>query len=132
NDQWEQIRAVIPAHLQRGPGRARAGDRRILDGILFVLRTGGRGQDLPDEYPRPSTCWRRCTRRRPDGTGAQIWPASAATLNRSDGPGQDGLQRFAATLQSRRPDERELGEQKVAWTAALFRGAFVVMKRGDR
>ena len=31
----------------------------MLEGILWILRSGARWQDLPEEFPRPSTCWRR-------------------------------------------------------------------------
>ena len=31
----------------------------VLEGILWVLRSGARWRDLPREYPSASTCWRR-------------------------------------------------------------------------
>lgn len=40
---WERIEPLIPAHVNShrfGGGRPRVPDRRILDGIFFVLRTG--------------------------------------------------------------------------------------------
>jgi transposase len=40
-------------------GRPRVDDRRTLNGILYVLRTGCRWKDLPPEYGSPVTCWRR-------------------------------------------------------------------------
>jgi len=40
-------------------GRPRADDRRTREGILYVLRTGCRWQDLPREYGAAVTVWRR-------------------------------------------------------------------------
>src|SRR3954453_8411092 len=58
--QW----ALIAPHLPQHPpspkgGRPRAGDRECLEGILWLLRTGARWQDIPGDLPSGSTCWRR-------------------------------------------------------------------------
>ena len=37
-EQWNFIKPLLP--VQRGRGRPRADDRKTLDGILFVLKTG--------------------------------------------------------------------------------------------
>jgi transposase len=34
-------------------------NRRCLESILWVLKTGARLCDLPEEFPSPSTCWHR-------------------------------------------------------------------------
>ena len=58
--QWEKIAPLLPCRRKnpRG-GRPPASDRKVLEGILWMLRSGARWQDLPEEYPSPSTCWRR-------------------------------------------------------------------------
>ena len=57
--QWEKIRPLFP---QRPPrprgGRPPANDRKVLEGILWILRSVARWQDLPEEFPHPSTCCR--------------------------------------------------------------------------
>lgn len=40
-------------------GRPRRNDRDILEGILWVLKTGARWHDLPETYPPVATCYRR-------------------------------------------------------------------------
>jgi len=60
DEQWEKIRPLIPPRPPRPKGgRPPADDRDCLEGILWILKTGARWRDLPDQYPDPSTCWRR-------------------------------------------------------------------------
>jgi transposase len=43
DDFWEEIKMVLPKHRNThrfGGGRPRAADRKCMDGIFFVLRTG--------------------------------------------------------------------------------------------
>jgi transposase len=58
--QWQRIAPHFPEHppSARG-GRPRADDRECLEGILWLLRTGARWQDIPVDLPSGSTCWRR-------------------------------------------------------------------------
>jgi transposase len=57
DEQWELIAPLLPQHKRRGIPRAE--DRRTLNGILWVLRSGARYKDLPLEYGSRSTCHRR-------------------------------------------------------------------------
>ena len=58
--QWEKIGPLLPKRPKRPRGgRPPANDRKVLEGILWILRSGARWQDLPDEFPSPATCWRR-------------------------------------------------------------------------
>lgn len=56
-EQWEFIRKRIPK--DPGGGRRRHDPKRILEGILWILKTGARWCDLPKEYPSYQTCHRR-------------------------------------------------------------------------
>jgi transposase/quinol monooxygenase YgiN len=76
--QWEQLRAVLPPANREG--RPRANNRRTLEGILYVLRTGCRWHDLPREYGSPVTCWRRFSQWEADGTWERIWAILFASL----------------------------------------------------
>src|ERR1700757_3752809 len=60
DEQGERIAPHLPRH-PRSPqgGRPRADDRECLEGILWLLRTGARWQDIPVDMPSGSTCWRR-------------------------------------------------------------------------
>jgi predicted ATPase/DNA-binding SARP family transcriptional activator len=68
--EWERARLLLSA--PKGRGRPPADDRQTLDGILYVLRSGCRWQDLPPRYGSAVTCWRRWTRWRSDGTWARL------------------------------------------------------------
>jgi transposase len=49
DEQWAKIEPLLPT-IQPGP--ARKDDRRILSGIMFVLKVGCRWVDCPPEYGR--------------------------------------------------------------------------------
>lgn len=61
NEQWEFLEPLIPQPEvdALGRGRPRCPDRDVLNGILWVLRTGAPWADLPDRYPSSSTCHKR-------------------------------------------------------------------------
>ena len=61
NVQWEVLDSLIPEPTPRRDGRGRPWkDRRaVLNGILWVLRTGAPWADVPDRYPSYQTCHRR-------------------------------------------------------------------------
>jgi transposase len=43
--------AALEPHLPHGrPGKPRVDDRRVISGILHVLKTGCRWRDVPPEY----------------------------------------------------------------------------------
>lgn len=101
--QWEALRPLLPPQPRRG--RPRADDRRTLDGILYVLRTGCRWGDMPRRYGSPVTCWRRLRRWQQEGVWERIWRTYLAML-----------------------DE----QGKLEWTQAFLDGTFVPAKRGAR
>ena len=59
--QWGILNTLIPEPAARRHGRGRPWkDRRaVLNGILWVLRTGAPWADVPDRYPSYQTCHRR-------------------------------------------------------------------------
>src|SRR5215471_10628676 len=59
--QWEFLDSLIPEPPRRPDGRGRPWreHRSVLNGILWILRTGAPWADLPDRYPSYQTCHRR-------------------------------------------------------------------------
>jgi transposase len=78
--QWKAISPHLPELESRG--RPWRNDRECLEGILWVLRTGARWQDLPSQYPSPATCWRRMRRWTEQDVWLTIWRAILGQLNR--------------------------------------------------
>ena len=59
DDAW----AAIEPHLPRGkPGKPRVDDRRVISGILHVLKTGCRWRDCPAKYGPHTTIYNRYNR----------------------------------------------------------------------
>jgi len=61
DEQWDIIKPLIPEPPKRpdGRGRPRRDNREILNGILWIMRTGAQWKDMPDRYPPCQTCHRR-------------------------------------------------------------------------
>ena len=52
--------AAMEPHLPHGePGKPRVDDRRVISGILHVLKTGCRWRDVPAAYGPPTTVYNR-------------------------------------------------------------------------
>lgn len=80
--QWERIEPLLP-QMPAGEqgGRPWCENRRVMEGILWILKTGARWRDLPEEYPSPSTCWRRLRRWQEEDVWLQLWRAYLAELD---------------------------------------------------
>jgi transposase len=103
DDQWELIAPLLPTPKNRA--RPRADDRRTLNGILWVLRSGARWKDLPKEYGSRSTCHRRLQECQEQGVWEHIWL------------------RFLGALDH---------QGKLDWSQAFLDGSFVPAKKGER
>ncbi|RKU14124.1 hypothetical protein C6501_08880 [Candidatus Poribacteria bacterium] len=66
--EWEIIEPLLPELPKDVRGRPWRGNREVLDGILWVLRTGAPWRDLPEKYPPYQTCHRRFQQWSSDGT----------------------------------------------------------------
>lgn len=82
---WNAVNAVFPAPKPRRthcPGRNPLENRRTLNGVLYVLKTGIPWESLPVELGFGSgvTCWRRLREWRADGTWTTLLPHFLADL----------------------------------------------------
>jgi len=61
DNQWATLDNLIPEPTIRKDGRGRPWKERraVLNGILWVLRTGAPWADVPERYPSYQTCHRR-------------------------------------------------------------------------
>ena len=102
DEQWRRLEPLLPPP-RRGRGRPRANDRKTLNGILYVLRTGCRWGDVPRKYGSPTTCWRRLRAWEESGIWERIWRLLLARM-----------------------DE----QSKLQWARAFLDGSFVPAKKG--
>ncbi len=85
--QWEFIAPLLPKYRRRkdGRGRPRKALREVLNGALWILRTGAQWADLPDRYPPYQTCHRYFQQWSRDGTLTRILHALAQDLYQRGG-----------------------------------------------
>lgn len=75
NEAW----AALEPHLPKNqPGKPRVDDRRVISGILHILKTGGRWRDVPPEYGPAKTIYNRYARWARRGVWQRIFAKVAA------------------------------------------------------
>ena len=73
--QWDRIADLLPGK-PGDPGRRGADNRRFVNGVLWVLRSGARWQDIPERYGKYKTVHKRFTR----WAKAGVWEKVFASL----------------------------------------------------
>jgi transposase len=74
NTQWERLQPLLPPQKPK-TGRPALDHRRILNGILWILRTGAPWRDLPERYGAWSTVASRVYRWRKAGLWQRLFEA---------------------------------------------------------
>ena len=74
DEQWSKIEPHLPTNQ---PGPERKDDRRILSGIMHVMKVGCRWQDCPPEYGPHKTIYNRFARWSERGIWQNIFKAVA-------------------------------------------------------
>jgi transposase len=87
DEQWSILQPLIPEPKRRPDGRGRPwrDNREVLDGILWVLKTGAQWAELPDKYPPYQTCHRRFQQWSRDKTIERVLEALALDLKERGG-----------------------------------------------
>jgi transposase len=82
DEQWSVVEPLLGELPRRADGRGRPwrNSREVLDGILWILRTGAQWADMPDRYPPYQTCHRRFQRWVREGTYERVLEALATDL----------------------------------------------------
>ena len=73
--EWRVIEPLLP---NKPRGVPRVDDRRVLNGIFWVLRSGAPWRDLPDRYGPRTTCYNRFVRWRKAGVWDRMMDAISA------------------------------------------------------
>jgi len=75
DEQWARIQPLLPTDVR---GKKRVDDRRVISGIMHVLKTGCRWCDLPPEYGPHTTIYNRFVRWARRGVWEDLFHALAA------------------------------------------------------
>ena len=75
DDQWGRIAPLLPTDVR---GKDRADDRRVISGILHVLKSGWRWCDCPPEYGPATTIYNRFVRWAERGVWERLFRELAA------------------------------------------------------
>jgi len=99
---WEAVRSLLPKRpKQKGPGgRPRMDDRKAMDAIFYVLRTGCQWKALPRSLGAPSTVHDRFTEWTGAGVFERAWRKGLAVYDEKKGSTGHGS---PWTARSRRP-----------------------------
>ncbi len=73
--EWRVIEPLLPNNPRGVP---RVDDRRVLNGIFWVLRSGAPWRDLPERYGPRTTCYNRFVRWRKAGVWDRMMDAITA------------------------------------------------------
>jgi transposase len=73
--EWRLIEPLLP---NRPRGVARVDDRRVINGIFYVLRTGSPWRDLPSRYGPHTTVYNRYNRWAKAGVWLRVFEALSA------------------------------------------------------
>ena len=76
--EWAIITPLLPGADGVRNGRPRLDDRKVLNGIFFVLRTGTPWRDLPERYGPYTTVYNRFNRWAKRGVWLKVFEALAA------------------------------------------------------
>jgi transposase len=76
--EWAIIAPLLPGADGDRNGRPRLDDRKVLNGIFFVLRAGTPWRDLPERYGPYTTVYNRFNRWAKRGVWLKVFEALAA------------------------------------------------------
>lgn len=102
--QWEKIEPLLPKPKRKRSGRPPKPNRVVMEGILWVLRSGARWRDLPSDFGVSSTtCWKRLQQWEAQGIWLRMWRSFLSELD-------------------------ELG--RLDWSESFLDGSFAPAKKG--
>ncbi len=80
NEQWEQIEPLLPK-TKTTRGRPAQDHRKLLNGIVWVLRTGAPWRDMPERYGKWTTIYSRFQRWRKSGAWDKMFAQLQSALD---------------------------------------------------
>lgn len=72
NEHWELIQPLLEQKVKPRPGRPAQSPRQVLEGVLWICKTGAQWNTLPVKYPPYQTCHRTYLKWRRSGILKQV------------------------------------------------------------
>jgi len=133
--QWERIAPLLPGK-KGDPGRSGDDNRRSLEGILWIVRTGAPWRDLPDVFGNWFTVWKRFRRWALKGVFEKVFnilsgepdmeyaliDGTIVKVHRH-GAGQKGDSKSGHRQIARRPDHQSGGARRRSRQPGPFRSS---------
>jgi len=83
---WNKIKSLLPLPKpKKKAGRPRADDKKIMNGIFYLLRTGCQWKALPRCYGAPSTVYDRFQEWQRAGLFEKMWQAGLLEYDNEKG-----------------------------------------------
>ena len=76
DDQWQRIEGLLPGK-SGDPGVTAGDNRRFVEAVLWIARTGAPWRDLPDAFGNWNSTWRRFRRWALKGVFEKVFQAMA-------------------------------------------------------
>jgi transposase len=80
-EQWQKISPLLPPQRPKKRGRPWADHRLVINGILWVLRTGAPWAEMPERYGSKSTAQRWLSAWQQDGTWERVLQAQQSAAD---------------------------------------------------
>ena len=78
NEEWERLKGLLPAEKTGKKGRPRKDNRTMLNGMLWIARSGCQWRELPERYGKWSGVYTRFRKWRDEGVLEHIFRVLSA------------------------------------------------------
>lgn len=78
NEEWERIKDLLPPERTGKKGRPCMDNRKMLNGMLWIARSGAQWRELPSHYGKWSGVYTRFRKWRDDGVLEAVFRALSA------------------------------------------------------
>jgi len=86
DEMWEKIKPIIPKHKpSKEGGRPRMDDKKAMNAIFYILRTGCQWKALPRSLGAPSTVHDRFTEWTKAGVFKRMWKSGLMAYDEKKG-----------------------------------------------
>ena len=82
--EWNRVKALLPPERTWKRGRPRKDNQRMLNGMLWIARSGAQWRELPKEYGPWQSVYARFAKWRDDGTLEAVFRALSEDVDKEN------------------------------------------------